>query len=87
MSTYFEIEGRKNLSFNQFIRDLNEGKFKNILIDTSNNPTDNSICLIYKMPRDKTPKYWLWAFRSGKTIDFESVYINRIKGLCKMEIF
>ncbi len=72
MSTYFEIKGRKDLSFNQLIRDVDEEKFKNILIDTSNGPIDNSICLMYKTPRAKIPKNWLWVFRSGKTIDFES---------------
>lgn len=71
MSTYYEIKGRKDLNFNQLIKDVKEGKIKNIVVDdTSEYTTKNSICLGFKTPRAKKPNAYLWAYRMGKTVDF-----------------
>jgi hypothetical protein len=71
MSTYYEIKGRKDLSLNQLIKDVKEGKIKNIIICDSSDYTDkNSICLGFKTPRAKKPNAYLWVDRSGKTVDF-----------------
>jgi len=60
-----------DLSFNQLISDVRQGKIKNVIIDdTSEYSDENSICLAYKTPRAKKPKTFLWAYRSGKTVDF-----------------
>jgi len=80
MSTYYEIKGRKDLSLNQLIKDVKEGKIKNIIICDSSDYTDkNSICLGFKTPRAKKPNACLWVNRSGKTVNFERYGANVVE--------
>jgi len=82
MSTYYEIKGRKDLSLNQLIKDVKEGKIKNIIVDdTSESTNKNSICLGFKTPKAKEPNACLWVYRSGKTVDFARYGANEVENI------